>query len=93
MSLTQAQITHLQKLTSLTGEDQLEIGNVVDSFSALNSVDISHIEQVHRSGNPELHLREDIVQSNSELPDALLDCSEQKIAAHQIVLGGIMIGE
>jgi Asp-tRNA(Asn)/Glu-tRNA(Gln) amidotransferase C subunit len=93
MSLTQAQILHLQKLTSLTWEDRLEIGSVVDSFSALETVDISHVQQVQRSGKQDLTLREDRTYGDTNLPDKLLACTGQKVAAHQIVLGGIMIGE
>lgn len=50
MSLTQAQITHLQKLTALIGEDNLEISSVVDSFSVLEKVDTSAVTSVSRSG-------------------------------------------
>ncbi len=92
MSLTQAQIAHLAKLTSLTPQSDLEISSVVDSFTSLSSTDTSHVDTISRSGKTSLTLREDIVD-NSELADQLLACSNQKKAAHQIVLGGIMIGE
>lgn len=92
MSLTQAQIAHLAKLTSLTPQSDLEISSVVDSFASLSSTDTSHVDTISRSGKTSLTLREDIVD-NSELADQLLACSNQKKAAHQIVLGGIMIGE
>jgi Asp-tRNA(Asn)/Glu-tRNA(Gln) amidotransferase C subunit len=93
MSLTQDQIKHLQKLTALTGEDALEISSVVDSFSVLEKVDTSKIASVSRSGKWSLVPRPDVVKKNERLPEKLLECSPQKVAAHQIVLGGIMIGE
>ena len=92
MSLTQAQIAHLAKLTSLTPQSDLEISSVVDSFESLSSTDTSHVSHISRSGNSSLDLREDNV-IDSGLSDQLLACSNQKKAAHQIILGGIMIGE
>jgi len=50
------------------------------------------IHQISRSGQDSLMLRDDTV-ANSNLADALLACSSQKKAAHQIVLSGIMVGE
>ncbi len=92
MSLTQAQITHLARLTSLRPEVDLEISSVLDSFASLERTDTSSIARISRSGQATLILRDDRV-IDSRLADALLDCSSQKKAAHQIVLGGIMIGE
>lgn len=92
MSLTQEQIARLGKLTSLSPQAELEISSVLDSFAALSKTDTSHITTVSRSGKGSLSLREDIVV-DSHLADDLLACSGQKKAAHQIVLGGIMVGE
>ncbi|MBX9809552.1 hypothetical protein K2X92_04150 [Candidatus Gracilibacteria bacterium] len=92
MSLTQAQINHLAKLTSLESSSELEISSVLDSFDSLSITDTTQVNQISRSGLASLSLREDEV-NNSELADKLLACSNQKKAAHQIVLGGIMIGE
>ena len=92
MSLTQAQIQHLGKLTALRPADTLEISSVLDSFDSLSITDTTMIHDVSRSGNSTLSLREDIPR-DSGLSDYLLACSQQKKAAHQIVLGGIMVGE
>ena len=92
MSLTQAQIAHLAKLTSLTSQDWLEISSVLDSFTSLSRIDTSHMAIISRSGQGSLDLRPDIV-IDAGIADGLLACSQQKKAAHQIVLGGIMVGE
>lgn len=92
MSLTQAQIEHLGKLTALHPWSNLEISSVLDSFESLSKTDTSMVTDISRSGNPILTLREDVI-SSSNIADNLLNCSKQKKAAHQIVLWGIMIGE
>ena len=86
MSLTQAQIEHLGKLTALHPGENIEISNVLNSFDSLGKTNTSHISQISRSGNSKLILRDDIA-INSDLADNLLACSNQKKAAHQIVLG------
>ena len=92
MSLTQAQINHLAKLTALHPGANLEISSVLDSFDSLSQTNTSMIHQVSRSGQGSLILRDDIVM-NSGLADDLLACSSQKKAAHLIILSGIMVGE
>ena len=92
MSLTQAQINHLAKLTSLNSSNELEISSVLDSFDSLSITDTTGIQDISRSWQSRLQPREDVVV-DSGLADQLLACSQQKKAAHQIVLGGIMIGE
>ncbi len=92
MSLTQAQIDHLGKLTALHPWSNLEISSVLDSFESLSKTDTSKISDISRSGNPILSLREDAIH-DADIADNLLACSKQKKAAHQIVLWGIMIGE
>ncbi len=92
MSLTQAQINHLAKLTALHPWANLEISSVLDSFESLSKTNTDMIHQISRSGQDSLMLRDDTV-ANSNLADALLACSSQKKAAHQIVLSGIMVGE
>ena len=90
MSLTQAQIVHLAKLTSLRPGGDLEISSVLDSFDSLAKTDTSHVTTISRSGQSSLVLRDDRVV-NANIADELLACSMQKKAAHQIVLGGIMV--
>ncbi len=92
MSLTQAQIAHLAKLTALQPQTNLEISSVLDSFDSLARTDTSHISSISRSGQGSLVLRDDVV-IDAHIADALLGCSLQKKAAHQIILGGIMVGE
>ena len=92
MSLTQDQITRLKKLTALEWQKNIEISSVLESFSALQELENIENTEIHRSGAGSLDLRKDQVK-DSPLADALLACSPQKIAGHQIVLGGIMIGE
>ena len=86
MSLTQEQIIRLGKLTSLTPNNTLSVDSVLDSFEALSQVDTSAIDRVSRSGSSVMVPREDVVV-DSHMDDALLSCSPQKKAAHQIVLG------
>jgi Asp-tRNA(Asn)/Glu-tRNA(Gln) amidotransferase C subunit len=92
MSLTQEQITRLGKLTSLHTLQNLSVDTVLDSFEALTKIDVSHIHQSTRSWKNKMIPRPDIVQS-SLTADALLACSSQKKAAHQIVLWWIIAGE
>lgn len=92
MSLTQEQITRLKKLTALSGENRVEISSVLESFSAIQAIDTTSITDITRSGAGVLVPRSDSVIS-TDLSDELLACSKQKKAAHQIVLGSIMIGE
>ena len=89
MSLAQDQISHLAKLTALKW-GSLDISGVIDSFAFLGSVDTSSIREEERSGKGSLTPRPDIVICDEDLPDALLGCTSQKKAAHQIVLSGIM---
>ena len=93
MSLTQEQITRLAKLSSLSPNNSININSVVDSFDVIATVDTSSVFRATRSGKTELSLRPDVVVEDEKIPDALLKCSPQKIAAHQIVLAGIMQGE
>lgn len=92
MSLTQEQKIRLGKLTSLSPRAELDISIVVDSFASLSKTDTTHIDTVSRSGQGSLMPRVDMVV-DSGLADDLLACSNQRKAAHQIMLGGIMVGE
>lgn len=89
MSLTQEQILRLGKLTSLRSREDLSVDSVLDSFDSLAKTDTTHVESVTRSGKNTLVLREDVARDTG-IADALLACSPQKKAAHQIVLGGII---
>lgn len=93
MSLTQEQITRLAKLTALNADSHIEIDSVLDSFDAVKNTDTSSVHAISRSGQPKLILREDSVHEDETIADKLLAESPQKIAAHQIVLAGIMHGE
>lgn len=93
MSLTQAQISHLAKLTALAPDTHVTIDSVLDSFDTIAQVDTSDITTIHRSWAQALSLRSDTVEENEMLPWELLHCSPQKVAAQQIVLAGIMHGE
>jgi Asp-tRNA(Asn)/Glu-tRNA(Gln) amidotransferase C subunit len=92
MSLTQEQISHLAKLTGLKGSN-IGIENVIASFEVLSKADTKTVHTVRRSGNNTLLLRKDEVIASESLPNALLNCSGQKKAAHQIILSGIMYTE
>ncbi len=65
---------------------------MLDSFTSLSRTDTSHISTISRSGKGSLDLRSDVI-IDAHIADGLLACSSQKKAAHQIVLGGIMVGE
>lgn len=93
MTLTQEQITRLAKLSALSPDTSLDINSVVNSFDIISDVDTTSVKQSTRSGKTHLFLREDVVIEDEFLPDQLLKCSPQKIAAHQIVLAWIMHGE
>ncbi len=86
MSLTQAQIEHLGKLTALHPSPNLEISSVLDSFESLKKIDTTKTNMISRSGQRSLISRQDIVVDLG-IADDLLACTHQKRAAHQIVLG------
>lgn len=91
--MTQVQIARLAKLTALQADQNIEIDSVLDSFKAIESIDTNAVSEVTRSGADTLNPQKDEVICDAALPDKLLDCSPQKIAAHQVVLSGIMHGE
>lgn len=93
MTLTQEQITRLAELTALQANSEITIDSVLDSIDAIKNADTSEVSEISRSGKSTMTLREDVVRNDKNLPDELLNCSNQKIAAHQIVLAGIMHGE
>ncbi len=92
MSLTQAQIKHLEKLTALrTSSKPLSIDSIVTSFDSLKSVDTKSIAKTTRSGKTELLLRQDIVSSVDIMRgESLLQASKQRVIGRQIALSGIM---
>lgn len=93
MNLTQEQITRLAKLTALQANSEIQIDSVLDSVDAIKNADTHTIHTISRSGKSVMSLREDSISEDEKLPDELLACSSQKVAAHQIVLAGIMHGE
>ncbi len=92
MSITQEQISRLQKLTALNNKKDINIDMVIESFDVLSKVETSSQESITRSGNDHLNLREDTVVA-SDFQGELLTCSPQRVAADQIILKGIMQGE
>lgn len=93
MTLTQEQITRLAKLTALQANSEIAIDSVLDSIDAIKNANTSEVSGVSRSGKSVMTPREDVIREDEKLPDELLNCSNQKVAAHQIVLAGIMHGE
>ncbi len=93
MSLIQAQIKRLEKLTAINGEWILDISAVLDSFEALKNGTLSLPSVTSRSGRTILIPREDLVIPSSITRAELLRCSHQKIAWNQIALTSIMVGE
>lgn len=93
MNLTQEQIARLAKLTALQANSEIQIDSVLDSVDAVKNTNSSDVKNISRSGKNVMSLREDTIIEDSTMPDNLLKCSKQKIAAHQIVLAGIMHGE
>lgn len=93
MSLSQDQIARLAKLTALMPNKNIEIDAVLGSVETISATNTDTVNAVSRSGNDSLKPREDVIMEDKNLPDALLNCSPQRIAAHQIVLAGIMQGE
>lgn len=93
MSLTQAQINRLQKLTAIAREGELDISSVLDSFDALKNGNLNLPENTTRSGKWSLLPREDVVHASTISRESLLKCSKQRIAGNQIALSSIMIGE
>lgn len=93
MSLTQAQIKRLQKLTAIAREGDLDISGVLDSFDSLKNGELILPTKLVRSGENILVPRQDIVRDSEISRDTLLRCSHQPIAGKQIALSSIMIGE
>lgn len=93
MTLSQEQITRLGKLTALQADAHIEIDTVLQSFDAITNANTDAVANISRSGKSALSPRADEIHENNALPDQLLACSSQKVAAHQIVLAGIMQGE
>ncbi len=93
MSLTQAQIIRLQKLTALKRDGDLDISGVLDSFDTLKDGKLTLPDMITRSGNGTLLPRPDIIVASRISRDDLLRNSHQRIAWHQIALTSIMIGE
>lgn len=63
------------------------------SVEAISHANTDDAKKISRSGANAMTPRKDEIREDEELPDALLACSPQKVAAHQIVLAGIMQGE
>lgn len=61
MSLTQAQIKRLQKLTAIAREGDLDISGVLDSFDTLKDGDLALPETTSRSGAGSLVPRPDVI--------------------------------
>lgn len=93
MTVTQEQIARLAKLTALHADSDTKIDSVLASIDAIQNADVSLVNAVSRSGNDSMSPRADEIMENEKIPDELLACSPQKVAAHQIVLAGIMQGE
>lgn len=93
MALTQEQISRLWKLSALNADSNTEIDSVLASVEAISRSNTDGVNALSRSGNNVMTPREDAINENENIPDALLSCSPQKVAAHQIVLAGIMQGE
>lgn len=91
--MTQVKIARLAQLSALKPDNDIEIEGILDSFEAIESVDTSCVKSVSRSGNASMKPRADEVVTDEKIPDELLACSPQKVAAHQVVLSGIMHGE
>lgn len=93
MTLTQDQISRLSKLTALEEDASISIDSVLESFDTIASIAVDTNMPISRSGSDTLPFRPDIPTQEEGLADALLERSPQRIAAHQIVLSGIMQGE
>ena len=93
MSLTQDKIIRLRKLTALSGDKEISIDSVLDSFDSLKHIEIQDNVGVTRSGKGTLISRPDRVQISTTTPDELLACTKQRVIGHQIALGSIMHGE
>ena len=93
MSLTQDKIIRLRKLTALSGNKEISIDSVLDSFDSLKDIEIRADIRTTRSGKGTLIPRPDRVQISTTNPDELLACTKQRVIGHQIALGSIMHGE
>lgn len=93
MSLTQDKIIRLRKLTALSGNKEINIDSVLDSFESLQNIEIGANIGATRSGKGTLLPRPDVVQSSITTSDELLGCTKQRVIGHQIALGSIMHGE
>ena len=93
MSLTQDKIIRLRKLTALSGNKEISIDSVLDSFDSLKDIEIRADIRTTRSGKGILHPRPDIVAMSATPSDEFLACTKQRVIGHQIALGSIMHGE
>lgn len=80
MSLTQAQIKRLQKLTAIAREGDLDISGVLDSFDSLKNGELTLPHTTSRSGAGSLIPRPDIVRSSSVSRDDMLKNTKQRVA-------------
>lgn len=75
MTLTQAQIITLKKLTGLSGEKTVSIENVLDSLDSVVRADTGNISATTRSGQSTMTLRDDHIIPSVIPPESLLGCS------------------
>ena len=90
MALTQDQKKHLLKLTALKDMEGLSLDSILEYFTLLQQVDTSSVSVSTRSGCSVLAPRLDRIQASPSSSESLLACSPERIAAHQIVLSGIL---
>ena len=70
----------------------MNIDSVLDSFDSIANLSTDGVSAFRRSGQSVMTPVPDVVNETA-ISDALLECSPQKVLAHQIVLAGIMQGE
>jgi aspartyl/glutamyl-tRNA(Asn/Gln) amidotransferase C subunit len=66
------------------------ISDIVDYMDLLSEVDTTDIVPTISVVQDHATLREDVLIPSEATPDELLNCTKQKVVAHQIVLPNIM---
>lgn len=94
MSISQEELQKIaEKLSKIPGDNEKLLWNITDILSymdLLEEVDTAGVEPTVSVVEEIAHLREDELTPAQSTPKELLDCSNQKVVANQVVLPNIM---
>ncbi|NDK09485.1 aspartyl/glutamyl-tRNA amidotransferase subunit C [Candidatus Gracilibacteria bacterium] len=94
MSISQDDLQKIgKKLSKIPADNEKllkNISDIVDYMELLSEVDTTGVIPTISVIENKALLREDVLISSDATPDELLNCTKQKVVAHQIVLPNIM---